>query len=235
MTRSIFIGLVGLMAVMMLVTVGEVQAKNKDGYAVIAMIGNSGVENMQLEQSKQILVARIGQLGKLREFREAPVEVISGATGTTLWSGTPDDIVKGKRVKGLLGQLAKNPNMCSNLVAAFRRLNNRIRQFEVKKYKKIYVFIHAGLIHTGVPCGNLSSLPIPQLPPAKINFEKIFHRKSIASLIFMGVNEWQEEPWNESLEETGMYAAQHGMIFDFKGEAQTHAFLEEGFRSWIKP
>ena len=202
--------------------------------ALLVMVGDSGIERIEMQEPQKILIARLAQMAKFPGLKDASLEFFSGANGASLWVGTAQDLRKGQRVEALIEQAQRHPKRCSDLVAAFRKLATRLRQLEIQGYTHIIVITYMGLIHTGYPCDQVASLTLPQLPPHKINWEQLFQRDSIRALVMLSVNEFQEVPYLETLEAISVQYAQQNKIFKFHTEPQTLSVLGEKFR-WLIP
>ena len=235
MFKHFQIGLVSFLLVLGSIGLGQAafwDSKPDPRNAVLLLVDHGGVSNPDMEQYKLAMITRLAEAGKGRGLREARLEVISTSSALTVWVGDLEDLLDNKRATRLLEKTKRDPVGCAGLQASFKRINTRLKSLQVQGYNRIHVVVWSPLINTGLPCNNTKPVALPQLP-IEMNFDSIFQRSSIGSLVFMAVSPYQETQWTEALQGSAEFLRGGGKTFALMGEEETISELTGGKITWL--
>ncbi len=168
------------------------------------IIDDSGVliDATDADQYKLVLLSHLKRLTRKREFARAHIDVISTSIGRTIWSGTPGDLKrKPERALALVNAIKSISENCNNLPGAFLELGSNITALERQGFTNAHVIVFSSLIHTPRPCGDTTSITLPQPPPPEGDINQTLSTyTSIHSISFYWVSPHQKRVWEEFLE-----------------------------------
>ncbi len=201
--------------------------------AALVNIDNSGVSNVEMEQIKLALISRLAEAGQGRHISQARLEFQSMITGKTIWVGTFEDLSDGDRVNRLLKKIERDPVGCAGLESTMKRVETRLKYLQAQGFQHVHVMFFSPLIDTGLPCNHTKPITLPQLP-IEMDFDRIFQRKVLDSLVFMAVASEQEPQWTEVLEETAQYLRTAGKKFELMGEEESISSITGRPITWLQ-
>jgi len=184
------------------------------------IMDDSGVliNPVEADQYKMQLLSHLKKLTRKREFSRAHIDVISNSIGRTVWSGTPSDLKrKPVRALALVNAIKSIPENCNNLSGSFNELASNLRALKRQGFTKAHVIVFSSLIYTPRPCGDTTSITLPQLPPVKGDINKALTSfDGIRSIDFYWASPHQMRGWEEFLIPTLIWAAQHKTTFNIR-------------------
>ena len=201
--------------------------------AVLVNIDNSGVSNVEMEAIKLALISRLAEAGQGRHIRNARLEFLSMISGKTVWVGSFKDLGDGERVNQLLKKIERDPVGCAGLESSMKRVETRLKYLETQGFQHVHVLFFSPLIDTDLPCNHTKPITLPQLP-IEMNFDQVFQRKVLDSLVFYAVAPEQEPQWADVLEETAQYLRGAGKKFAMLGEEESISTITGRKITWLQ-
>ncbi len=190
-----------LLTVILLFCAAPVVAQDK--LAIELVIDDSGVllEPAEAQSYKLMLLAHVKALAVKRAGAYARVNVISTSLGRTVWSGTSLSLRRDPlRAQALVDSITADPARCNNLPGAFAELAGNLAQHEREGVSSVQVVIFSSLVDTPRPCGELTHITLPQMPPADGDTNGALMRSAlIRSVAFLWVSPHQKRVWEEFL------------------------------------
>lgn len=171
--------------------------------AIELLIDDSGVllEADAAQSHKLLLLSHLKALATKRSGANAKVEVISTSYGRTVWSGTPLAIRRDPaRAQELVDAVTADPGRCNNLPGAFAELRSNLAQLEREGVNAVHIIVFSSLVHTKRPCADLTTITLPQLPPAEGDIAgALTSAQNIRSVSFYWVSPHQRIVWEQFL------------------------------------
>lgn len=192
--------------------------------AIQIVIDNGGA--VQEEGFEALITASLAGLANLRgrEFREARIDLILTSDPRTVWSGSPQALMREARP---VLELAALTNRCSDLVRALAQADQNLR---IAAAEGAWLIIVSPLIHAGFPCDSGPPITLPQPVPEGVALGGMVGARGLDGLILLGVHPSQERVWSDFLEAEGILrqARSGALAFTFLGMEQSRSFLERG-------
>lgn len=196
------------------------------------IMDDSGVliEAESADQYKLGMLSHIKILVRKREFANAHIDVISTSIGRTIWSGRPNDLKRNpERALALVNSIKSIPENCNNLPGAFVELASNLNALEREGFTNAHVIVFSSLIHTPRPCGDTTSIVLPQTPPVQGNINgALSSSEIIRSISFYWVSPHQKRVWEEFLSPTFSWAFMNGIPMTFMDIERSKFSLEQG-------
>lgn len=197
------------------------QAAERPRIVIQAIIDNGGT--VTEEDAQDLIKNFVGGLANLRgrAFSKARIDLILTSHPTTVWSGTPRDLMaQGRAVL----DLAKTNDKCADVARAIKQANQNLR---IAQADEAYLFIVSPLINAPFPCDAGPGIRLPQPVPQGIAIGRMIDERQIKALTFLGVHPSQEDPWTNYLVREGVLErAKRGQLdFQFLGFQQSKTFL----------
>jgi len=171
--------------------------------AIELLIDDSGVllEADAAQSHKLLLLSHLKALSSKRAGANAKVEVISTSYGRTVWSGTPLAIRRDPaRAQELVDVIKSDPGRCNNLPGAFAELRSNLAQLEREGVNTVHIIVFSSLVHTPRPCADLTTITLPQLPPAEGDIAgALTTALNVRSVSFYWVSPHQRIVWEQFL------------------------------------
>jgi len=164
------------------------------------------------------LLSHLKQLTRKREFSRAHIDIISTSIGRTVWSGMPSDLKrKPVRALALVNAIKANAENCNNLSGSFNELASNLRALKRQGITKSYIIVFSSLIYTPRPCGDTTTITLPQLPPVQGDINKALTSfEGTRSIDFYWAWPHQMRGREEFLIPTLIWAAQHNATFNIR-------------------
>ncbi len=234
-----FIAISGVMSLGVLIGTGQKASagwwdqEKPEKVAVLAGVDNSALSNPEFEKYKLAMIGRLRQSGEKRGLRTARLEIVSLSSATTQWVGEFSEMGDADRGAQLLKKIARDPVGCAGLKESMKRISGRLDYLERQGFTTIHVLIWSPLVATGIPCNEVDSVSVPQLP-IEVNFDAIFQRESLGSLVFMAVDQNQEPQYNNVLSGTAQYLLGKDKTFHLMAEEETVSQIMRKELSWLQ-
>lgn len=194
--RQLLAGLALSTALVALPALGEEQPS----MIVELIVDNGGT--VKAEGSQDLITNVLGSLANLhgRSFNNARIDLILTSHPTTVWSGSPRDLLN--QANAVLDQVKIN-DRCSDVERAFHQADQNLR---VAAPKEAHLIVVSPLIAAPFPCNQGPAITLPQPVPQGIALGKTVSERNIATLTFFGVHPSQERVWTDYLESEGILA-----------------------------
>ena len=171
--------------------------------ALELIIDDSGVllDAGSAQTTKMMLLAHVKALATKRAGAHAKINVISTSLGRTVWSGTPLELRRDPlRAQALVDAITADPARCNNLPGAFAELRSNLAQHEREGVHGVQVVVFSSLVDTPRPCGDITRIPLPQMPPAEGDINGALSKPAnLRSLAFFWVSPHQKRVWEDFL------------------------------------
>ena len=201
----------------------------QDRFALELVIDDSGVllEPAEAHSYKLMLLAHVKALATKRAGAYAKVNVISTSLGRTVWSGTSLSLRRDPlRAQALVDSITADPARCNNLPGAFAELASNLAQHEREGVSSVQVVIFSSLVDTPRPCGELTHITLPQMPPADGDPNGALMRSALVrSVSFFWVSPHQKRVWEEFLAPSFAQLRALGATVSFLDTERTKAGL----------
>lgn len=189
---------------------------------VIEVIVDNGGTVME-DDAQELINNLIGGLANLRgrAFSDARIDLILSSHPTTMWSGTPRDLIaQGHAIL----ELVKINDRCSDVGRALLQADQNLR---VAAPDEAYLLVYSPLILAPFPCDQGPGITLPQPVPQGIAIGRMIEQRQIKAFKIFGVHPSQETVWTEFLVGEGVLARMHkGQLdFAFLGFRQSETFL----------
>lgn len=218
---SILKHLLGVAIVMAALGAAGAQAAERPRIVIQAIVDNGGT--VTEEGAQEVIKDFIGGLADLRgrDFSEARIDLILTSHPTTVWSGTPRDLMTQAHAVLELVQLNER---CSDVARALRQANQNLR---IAQADEAYLLIFSPLINAPFPCDEGPGITLPQPVPEGIAIGQMIAERHLRALKIFGVHASQEAVWTDYLLAEGVMShVRSGQLeFQFLGFQQSKTWL----------